>query len=79
MSGSIPPELGALTNLMGLWLHENQLSGSIPPELATLTNVKRQYRYLSLDKNQLDTNVTDAALLAWLDARDRRWRNQRVR
>ncbi len=42
LSGSIPPELGNLTNLQELDLHENaQLSCSIPPELGNLTNLRR--------------------------------------
>ena len=37
MTGSIPPELGDLTELLGLSLSGNQLTGSIPPELGDLT------------------------------------------
>ncbi|NJL04735.1 MAG: hypothetical protein HC911_07455, partial [Chloroflexaceae bacterium] len=75
LTGSIPPELGRLANLTFLSLSDNQLTGSIPPELANL-NVSS----LFLANNALDPNVTDAALLAWLD-QERRfsddWRNQR--
>ena len=39
LSGSIPPEVGDLTNLMSLVLIRNGLSGSIPPELGDLTNL----------------------------------------
>ncbi|WP_419552385.1 cell wall-binding repeat-containing protein [Candidatus Poriferisodalis sp.] len=39
LSGSIPPELGNLTNLDKLWLSDNELTGSIPPELGNLTNL----------------------------------------
>ena len=39
LTGSIPPELGTLTNLRSLLLHNNQLIGPIPPELGTLANL----------------------------------------
>ena len=64
MSGSIPGELGRLTNLEFLYLGGNQLSGSIPGELGSLTNL----RALDLWENQLtgcipmdlaDTDVHD--------------------
>ena len=40
LSGSIPSELGSLTNLQLLGLHENQLSGSLPSWLGNLTNLQ---------------------------------------
>ena len=53
LGGSIPPELGSLTNLTYLQLNRNQLSGSIPPELGNLT----QLQSLILDSNvQFDEN-----------------------
>ena len=53
LSGSIPPELGNLTNLQFLVLGANQLSGSIPPELGNLTLLK----VLHLNNNQLKGNL----------------------
>jgi len=38
-TGSIPPEIGDLTNLTYLSLYRNQLTGSIPPEIGNLTNL----------------------------------------
>ena len=40
LSGAIPPELGALSNLQELYLWGNELSGAVPPELADLSNLK---------------------------------------
>ncbi len=39
LRGSIPPELGDLTNLSILALFSNHLTGPIPPELGNLTNL----------------------------------------
>ena len=49
LTGSIPPELGTLTNLEFLRLYENNLTGRIPSELGALTNLKE----LKLDNNNL--------------------------
>ena len=49
LTGSIPLELGNLTELYSLSLGDNELTGSIPPELRNLTNLIRFY----LDNNQL--------------------------
>ena len=49
LSGSIPPELGALDSLTFMDLARNRLSGSIPPELGLLANLDT----LSLARNQL--------------------------
>ena len=50
MSGTIPAELGNLSNLTSLNLSNNQLSGEIPPELGHI-------RYIYLDGNQLSERV----------------------
>lgn len=49
LNGRIPPELGQLSQLQGLYLGENELSGPIPPELGHLTNL----RELLLERNVL--------------------------
>ena len=49
LSGPIPPELGNLANLTGLYLRYNDLTGPIPPELGDLANLTELY----LDRNDL--------------------------
>jgi len=49
LSGSIPSELGNLSNLIRLYLSSNQLSGIIPPEFGNLSNLTTLY----LSSNQL--------------------------
>ena len=49
LTGSIPPEIGCLTNLTNLWLYGNQLTGEIPVEIGNLTNLT----FLDLYNNQL--------------------------
>ena len=48
LSGTIPPELGDLSNLLWLYLYNNQLT-ALPPELGDLSNLQRLY----LHKNEL--------------------------
>jgi Leucine-rich repeat (LRR) protein len=53
LSGSIPKEIGNLTNLEYLVLGDNQLIGSIPPEIGNLTNLLT----LDLSGNQLTGSI----------------------
>ncbi len=53
LSGSIPPELGNLSNLVILQLESNQLSGTIPTELGDLTSLWS----LILIRNQLSGTI----------------------
>ena len=74
LTGSIPPELGALADLERLWLngYSNQLTGPVPPELGALTDL----RELRLGGNQLTGPIPPElgrlASLRELDA----WNNQ---
>ena len=45
LTGSIPTELGSLTELTNLNLHTNRLTGSIPAELGSLSNLTHLYLY----------------------------------
>jgi len=54
LSGEIPPEIGTLSALTGLYLGSNQLSGEIPPEIGDLTALGNLY----LDSNQLSGPIS---------------------
>jgi Leucine-rich repeat (LRR) protein len=51
--GEIPPEIGNLTNLTGLFLNNNQLTGRIPSEIGNLINLTN----LDLSDNELTEEI----------------------
>ena len=53
LTGEIPSELGNLTDLKWIELHDNQLTGEIPSELGSLSNLQELY----LGLNQLSGEV----------------------
>ena len=53
LTGVIPPEIGNLVNLEGLYLASNQLSGEIPSEIGNLVNLNDLY----LSYNQLSGEI----------------------
>ena len=56
LTGSIPPEIGYLTNLTYLNLRNNDLTGSIPSEIGNLTNLT----YLYLNNNELTGEIPES-------------------
>ena len=53
LSGSIPTELGLLTELLTLYLYDNTLTDSVPTELGLLTELSVMYLY----KNNLNGTI----------------------
>ncbi len=53
LTGTLPTELGGLSNLTDLVLYNNVVTGEIPPELGGLSNLIR----LSLDSNRLTGEI----------------------
>lgn len=56
LSGQIPPQIGLLKTLTGLYLHFNRLHGVVPSELAHLTDLSDLY----LNVNNLSGDVPPA-------------------
>ena len=53
LTGSIPPQLGNLTNLVHFYLNNNSLTGFIPGELGNLTNLLN----LNVSSNSLSGTI----------------------
>ena len=53
LNGTIPSEIGNLSDLIGLYLNHNQLTGNIPSELGNLINLTN----LCLHENQLTGSI----------------------
>ena len=53
LSGTIPGELGSLSELTSLWLQDNRLTGAIPPQLGSLTKLQS----LLLGSNELTGSI----------------------
>ena len=62
LNGSLPAELGLLSNLTYLNLRNNGLAGPIPSELGDLTNL----RYLGLNNNELSGPIPDLSRMTLL-------------
>ena len=54
LSGTIPPEIGELSELINFIASDNQLYGTIPPEIGNLSN---NLQWLHLDNNELWGNI----------------------
>jgi len=57
LTGSIPPEIGNLTNLTYLNLGYNQLTGEIPPEIGNLTNLTSLYLFYNELTGSIPPNI----------------------
>jgi len=56
LTGSIPPEIGELSNLNSLYLRQNNLTGLIPLEIGELTKLT----LLNLNNNQLSGEIPES-------------------
>ncbi|MDE0337568.1 MAG: hypothetical protein OXI80_07845, partial [Caldilineaceae bacterium] len=67
LTGSIPTELGSLTNLEGLYLARNQLTGGIPTELGDLANLENLDLSINNLTGGIPTELEDLTNLQLLD------------
>ena len=66
LTGSIPPELGNLTNLTWLYLDQNHLTGPIPSELSNLTNLIGLFLYTNQLTGPIPSWIGTFTNLGWL-------------
>ena len=59
LTGSIPPEIGNLTNLIYLNLSGNQFTGSIPSEIGNLTNLNELWLNINQLSGQIPESICD--------------------
>ena len=59
LTGSIPPEIGCLTNLEYLGLYGNQLTGEIPSEIGNLTHLTTLYLFDNQLTGEIPPEVCD--------------------
>ncbi len=70
LSGSIPSELGSLSNLEELSLYSNQLSGSIPSELGSLPDLEELLLYSNQLSGPIPSELGSLSNLEELDLSD---------
>ena len=66
LTGTIPSELGSLTQLTKLGLSMNELSGTIPPELGNLTNLEGLYLWDNELNGSIPSELGKLTNLVWL-------------
>lgn len=67
MTGELPPELGSLRELTGLYLHGNQLEGAIPPELGSLRGLQELTLFHNDLSGKIPAELADLAALRTLN------------
>ena len=69
LTGSIPPEIGNLTNLTHLTIIETQLTGEIPSEIGNLTNLTELYLYNNQLTGEIPSEIGNLTNLTHLGLR----------
>ena len=66
LTGSIPAELGDLSNLQDLDIHSNRLTGGIPTELGDLSNLNALWLHNNELRGPIPTELGSLSNLVWL-------------
>ncbi len=72
LTGSIPAEIGNLTELQFFFITGNQLSGSIPATIGNLTKLLRIHGNGNLLSGSIPAEIGGLTLMEYLDLRDNR-------
>ncbi len=69
LSGTIPAQLGALSQLVRLWLRDNRLTGTIPAQLGNLASLEQLILYANQLTGPIPTQLGNLAALQelWLN------------
>jgi len=67
LTGSIPPEIGCLTNLAILSLSDNQLKGEIPTEIWEMTNLTHLILYVNQLTGEIPIEIGNLTSLTTLN------------
>ena len=72
LSGTVPPEIGDLTELRELHLEYNSLSGTVPPEIGDLTELRQLHLYNNRFSGPIPPEIGDLIELRelWLQFND---------
>ena len=66
LAGTIPPEIGRLTELREVFLYVNRLEGALPPEIGQLTKLQELHLEVNLLEGALPPEIGRLDSLQWL-------------
>lgn len=55
LTGTLPPEISKLTNMLSMWYYNNKLEGTFPQEWVSLTQLEK----LEIEANTISGNLTN--------------------
>jgi len=70
LTGTLPTELGALTDLTYLWIYNNHLTGTLPSQLGILTRLTRMELGINRLTGTLPTELGALTNIKWMHVYD---------